>query len=114
MFRPLEIRAIKLQRHRGLLRRYEVRERIRKAQFCCDGRTPRTGTQQPNFGRTGHVRRNLDSSEGMLGRKIMMKKRQQFKQLLFKIVILDAVAAVTPQGESFEAASSGRAADAKI
>ena len=44
----------------------------------------------------------------------MMKKRQQFEQLLFKIVILDAVAAVTPQGESFEAASSGRAADAKI
>ena len=44
----------------------------------------------------------------------MMKKRQQLDQLLFKIVILNAVAAFAPQSESLEAAPSGRAADAEI
>ena len=37
----------------------------------------------------------------------MMKKRQQLNQLLFKIVILDALAAVAPQSKSFQAASPG-------
>src|SRR5512135_2113525 len=50
----------------------------------------------------------------MIGWEIMMKKRQQFEQLLFKIVILGAVVAVASQSESFEATSSGCAADAKI
>src|SRR4029077_4250739 len=50
----------------------------------------------------------------MIGRKIIMKKCQQLDQLLFKIVILEAVVAVAPQSESLKATSSGCAADAKI
>ncbi len=44
----------------------------------------------------------------------MVKKRQQFKQLFRKIVILRTLAALPPQSEAFETASSGRAADAEI
>src|SRR6266849_5580108 len=50
----------------------------------------------------------------MLRWEAMMKKRQQLKQLLFKIVILGTVVAVASQRKSFEAASAGCAPDAKI
>src|ERR1700722_4260143 len=110
----LEIRTIIFQRRWGLLGRYEVRKPIRKPHFRGDGRTPLTGAEQPNLRRTGHLRRDLDAGEGMLGRKSMMKKRQQLSQLLFKIVVLNAVGAVAPQSEGFEPASSWRTANAQI
>src|SRR6266853_4548934 len=92
--RRLEIRAVKLQRPGSLLWRNEVRERVGKTQFCGDGRTPRTRSQQPDLGCPRHIRRNLNAGKGMFGWKTMMKKRHQLNQLLFKIVILNSIIAV--------------------
>ena len=75
---------------------------------------PFARAEKPHLRSARHFRRNFDAAERMLRRKIVVKKRQKFGQLLGEVRCFQALTALSLQRERFQSATSRSAPKAEI
>src|SRR5690242_12608899 len=81
-----EIREVVFHRGTGRIRIDKMREGVWQSKVRGSRCAPHAGTEQPDLGRARHLWRNRETAERMASREFVPQERQQFDQLLRKII----------------------------